>query len=109
MSYSQEMRDHAEITKLRADIARLQAERDEAVTALAAATKDKWRLGREIERLQTALAASEALKRGYFDEIERLRVALYDILLLDGKRMTGRQKIDAAITLAKRAYEQSSD
>lgn len=41
-------------------------------------------------------------------EIERLQAALKDIMLLDGKRLTGRQKFDHAFTLATRALEQQT-
>ena len=36
-------------------------------------------------------------------ERNRMRVALEDISLIDGKRLTGRQKYDHAAVLAKRA------
>lgn len=38
-------------------------------------------------------------------EISRLRTALFEIMLLDGKRLTSRQRWDHAVTLAKRAYD----
>jgi ElaB/YqjD/DUF883 family membrane-anchored ribosome-binding protein len=61
-----------------------------------------------VAELKAALECSVSIRERN-SEIDRLKTALFDIALLAGKRLTGRQRWDHALTLVQRALGQSPE